>query len=43
MTFIDVRDRYGITQLAFNIDSDSSLYDKKQEILVGNTSFQQKE
>ena len=32
MTFIDVRDRFGITQLAFNIDSDSSLYDKARNL-----------
>jgi aspartyl-tRNA synthetase len=28
MTFIDIRDRYGITQLVFNTDSDASLREK---------------
>ena len=25
MTFVDVRDRYGLTQLAFNMDADDAL------------------
>ena len=32
MTFIDLRDRYGITQLAFNMDTDSDLCSKARKI-----------
>ncbi|TZF85859.1 aspartate--tRNA ligase (plasmid) [Pedobacter sp. BS3] len=32
MTFIDVRDRYGITQLTFNTDDDESLRSKAREL-----------
>lgn len=32
MTFIDVRDRYGITQLAFNTDDDAELRAKAREL-----------
>jgi aspartyl-tRNA synthetase len=32
MTFIDVRDRYGLTQLVFNPDSDSALREKTREL-----------
>jgi aspartyl-tRNA synthetase len=31
-TFIDVRDRYGLTQLIFNTDSDASLREKSREL-----------
>ncbi len=32
MTFVDIRDRYGITQLAFNADDDSQLRAKAHEL-----------
>lgn len=32
MTFIDLRDRYGITQLAFNMESNSSLCEEARKI-----------
>lgn len=31
-TFIDVRDRYGLTQLVFNTDTDASLREKSREL-----------
>jgi len=32
MTFIDLRDRYGITQLAFNMESDASLCEEERTL-----------
>ncbi len=32
MTFIDLRDRYGITQLAFNMETDAGLCEKAREL-----------
>ena len=32
MTFIDLRDRYGITQLAFNMDDNSELCEKARKL-----------
>jgi aspartyl-tRNA synthetase len=32
MTFVDIRDRYGITQLAFNMDSNKKLCDKARKL-----------
>ena len=32
MTFIDLRDRYGITQLVFNMETDSSLCEKARKL-----------
>ena len=32
MTFIDVRDRYGITQLTFNADDDATLRASAREL-----------
>ncbi len=32
MTFIDIRDRYGVTQLAFNADDDEALRSKAREL-----------
>lgn len=32
MTFIDLRDRYGITQLAFNMDTDAELCTKARKL-----------
>src|ERR1700712_2120929 len=31
-TFIDMRDRYGLTQLVFNTDTDASLREKSREL-----------
>ncbi|GHS88545.1 aspartate--tRNA ligase [Bacteroidia bacterium] len=43
MTFIDLRDRYGITQLAFNMDTDAALCERARKLgrefvlkIVGN-------
>ena len=32
MTFIDLRDRYGITQLVFNMEDDSALCEKARKL-----------
>ena len=32
MTFVDLRDRYGITQLAFNMDTDANLCQKARKL-----------
>lgn len=32
MTFVDVRDRYGITQLSFNMESDAALCEKARKL-----------
>jgi aspartyl-tRNA synthetase len=32
MTFIDLRDRYGITQLVFNMDTDADLYKRARKL-----------
>ena len=32
MTFVDLRDRYGITQLAFNMDTNSDLCQKARKL-----------
>ena len=32
MTFIDLRDRYGITQLAFNVEEDAEMADKANKL-----------
>ena len=32
MTFIDIRDRYGLTQLVFNTDSDAALREKSRAL-----------
>lgn len=32
MTFMDVRDRYGITQLVFNMDTDPALCDQARKL-----------
>ena len=32
MTFVDLRDRYGITQLAFNMDDNSDLCEKARKL-----------
>ena len=32
MTFVDLRDRYGITQLAFNMDTDADLCQKARKL-----------
>ena len=32
MTFIDLRDRYGITQLVFNMDSNPALCEKARKL-----------
>jgi len=32
MTFVDLRDRYGITQLAFNMDTNAGLCEKARKL-----------
>ncbi len=32
MTFVDVRDRYGLTQLAFNMDSNEALCSSARKV-----------
>lgn len=34
MTFVDVRDRYGITQIVFNSESDAALNDADRKSVV---------
>jgi aspartyl-tRNA synthetase len=38
MTFVDLRDRYGITQLTFNTDSDATLRETKPVALAASLS-----